>query len=510
MLFRKKLFATFCVLVFIISSCGEAETHTIANDTAAGEKASSDISDTAENTETEDARAMAKDGLPEDIDLGGATIRVLSRSGDADTRREFLAEESSGDVVADAVYQRNLRVMERLNCSIEVSEVGNDRHSGEDINNKIKKAVNAASDEWDITANHMGQSSTLIVGGYYKDLRQTTGIAWDMPWWNATYNSAVTIDNHTCAAAGELASTMISGTYGIFFNKKIAEDHIPDTDIYSVVLDGKWTLDRINEISDLIYTDINGNSEKDTDDLFGLIYASKSIQGDALWAGSKILYTSFDNDAGTYRWALENERTSAFADKIMKLIHNSIGTYMFSEGNDYNVNLPNKFKSDGALFTIYYLSFTDLMRDMENDFGIIPIPKLNEEQDSYATTVHNGFSVFGIPITCSSPDNASAFLESACCESYRLVTPAYYETALKVKYSRDNESSQMLDILIDGISFDFAYLFNSQIGSAGTFLRDYIGSEKSLQDVMSKIAANTDKVNASIDKVVEAYSQIGF
>ena len=68
----------------------------------------------------------------------------------------------------------------------------------------------------------------------------------------------------------------------------------------------------------------------------------------------------------------------------------------------------------------------------------------------------------------------------------------------------------MLDILIDGISFDFAYLFNSQIGSVGTFLRDYIGSEKSLQDVMSKIAANTDKVNASIDKVVEAYSQIGF
>ena len=102
----------------------------------------------------------------------------------------------------------------------------------------------------------------MIVGGYYTDLRRTNGISWDMPWWNDSYNSSVTIDNHTCAAAGELASTMISGTYGIFFNKKIAEDHIRDTDIYSVVLDGKWTLEKLNEISDSIYTDINGNSEK--------------------------------------------------------------------------------------------------------------------------------------------------------------------------------------------------------------------------------------------------------
>ena len=507
---RKIFIVAFCILALFISSCGETNTVGDMNETSAAANDDSYAGDTSEEAVTEDARAAAKDSLPEDIDLGNAVIRVLSRSGDADTRREFLAEESSGDVVADAVYQRNLRVMERLNCTIEVSEVGNDRHSGEDINNKIKKAVNAGSDEWDITANHMAQSSTLIVGGYYKDLRQTNGIGWDMPWWNDSYNSSVTIDGHACAAAGELASTMISGTYGIFFNKKIAEDHIPDIDIYSVVLDGVWTLERLNEISDSVYADINGNTEKDEDDLFGLIYASKSIQGDALWAGSKITYTSFDDNAGTYRWTLENGRTSDFADKIMKLIHNSAGTYMFPNGNDYNVNLPNKFKSDGALFTVYYLSFTDLMRDMESDYGIIPIPKLNEEQDTYATTVHNGFSVFGIPVTCSSPDNAAAFLESACCESYRLVTPAYYDTALKVKYSRDSESSQMMDLLINSISFDFAYLFNSQIGSAGTFLRDYIGNEKALPDVMSKIAANTDKVNASIDKVMDAYSQIGF
>ena len=510
MSFRKLLIVTSCVLVLVISSCGETNTGINISETTAGGNDDSYIADTSADAVTEDARSAAKDSLPENIDLGNAVIRVLSRSGDADTRREFIAEESSGDVVADAVYQRNLKVMERLNCTIEVSEVGNDRHSGEDINNKIKKAVKAGSDEWDITANHMAQSSTLIVGGYYTDLRQINGIGWDMPWWNDSYNSSVTIDSHTCAAAGELASTMISGTYGIFFNKKIADDHIPATDLYSVVLDGGWTLDRLNEISDSIYTDINGNTEKDEEDLFGLIYASQSIQGDALWAGSKITYTSFDDNTDTYRWALENERTSDFVDKIRKLIHNSIGTYIFPSGNDYNVNLPNKFKSDGALFTVYYLSFTDLMRDMESDYGIIPIPKLNEEQESYSTTVHNGFSVFGIPVTCSSPDNAAAFLESACCESYRLVTPAYYDTALKVKYSRDSESSQMMDLLISSISFDFAYLFNSQIGSAGTFLRDYIGNEKLLQDAMSKIAANTDKVNANIDKVMEAYSQIGF
>ncbi|MCR5262757.1 MAG: hypothetical protein K6D94_02710, partial [Clostridiales bacterium] len=163
MSFRKLLIVTSCVLVLVISSCGETNTGINISETTAGGNDDSYIADTSADAVTEDARSAAKDSLPENIDLGNAVIRVLSRSGDADTRREFIAEESSGDIVADAVYQRNLRVMERLNCTIEVSEVGNDRHSGEDINNKIKKAVKAGSDEWDITANHMAQSSTLIV-----------------------------------------------------------------------------------------------------------------------------------------------------------------------------------------------------------------------------------------------------------------------------------------------------------------------------------------------------------
>jgi hypothetical protein len=41
------------------------------------------------------------------------------------------------------------------------------------------------------------------------------------------------------------------------------------------------------------------------------------------------------------------------------------------------------------------------------------------------------------------------------------VLPAYYETALKGRYTHDSESVQMLEIIREGRIIDFAYIYSN-------------------------------------------------
>ena len=91
-------------------SCGKAvdDRHERTDDTT------NDTESTAASEPEETGRAAAKDSLPADLDLGGETIRIVSRNGDTDTAIEFYSDEATGDIVSDAVYNRNMKVSDRL------------------------------------------------------------------------------------------------------------------------------------------------------------------------------------------------------------------------------------------------------------------------------------------------------------------------------------------------------------------------------------------------------------
>ena len=105
----------------------------------------------------------------------------------------------------------------------------------------------------------------------------------------------------------------------------------------------------------------------------------------------------------------------------------------------------------------------DRMRDMKSDFGIIPWPKFDESDEKYYTNVDAGCNLIGVPVSVSDPDRVSVILEALCAEGGKSVMPQYYEVALQTKYSRDDESVQMLDIIRDGRVFDIGYFYNNNI-----------------------------------------------
>lgn len=133
---------------------------------------------------------------------------------------------------------------------------------------------------------------------------------------------------------------------------------------------------------------------------------------------------------------------------------------------------------DGGLFS------ATGYRSMDDDFGILPFPKYDADDDYHTT--YNAVADLGlIPITVSDTERTGAITEALCAYGSMYVVPAFYETALKTKSARDDESEEMMDIIKNGLVYDVGYLSgNSSLGGRGP---------------MSKSNANVSSWYASVE-----------
>lgn len=377
---------------------------------------SADVQTSAlEETTDGDPRKNAKDDLPE-LDYNGETIRVLSRGGDYDTNIEFNVDEESGDVVSDAVYNRNAMVEERLNLKIENIVTDTTRHSSN--SGTIRQSVLAGSDDYDVIADALHSTMPLV------------------------------LENMFC--------------------------------------------------------DLNGDTKTDQDDFYGLyVRNQQTLASDAFLGGARISAVETDGDG--YKLSVINERTVEYAEKLKSLVYDSEATCRGEYNDD---TIMHKMNNGTTVFLPWMLGAINDLREMKDNFGIIPIPKLNEEQPTYSSYTHNGSSVFTIPVTCKSPDRSAAFLEAMCAESYRSVVPAYYETAIKVKYSRDEPTAQMLDLIIDNIYLDVAYLYSSYLGEYVDIYRIMFLNAENCENIVSRITAKESAMNVKLGEIVEKYKEL--
>jgi hypothetical protein len=131
------------------------------------------------------------------------------------------------------------------------------------------------------------------------------------------------------------------------------------------------------------------------------------------------------------------------------------------------------FMHDMSLFCTEVLSHARAFREMTADFGLLPHPKYYEHQEQYLTLMIDTVPAFGIPVTVQDIERTGIFMEAMTGVSAEILMPAYYDVSLHSKFTRDEESIEMLDIIRDGRVFDLAVLYNwsdyyGQIIATGT------------------------------------------
>ena len=486
-----KLTSAFIAPILLLSmliSCGQK------NDPAVEETGTDLIPNNTEPETTE-----ISDSLPP-LDFEGSTVTISCR-GDEDTILEITADEENGDLVNDAVFRRNMSVEERLNVKLNCIPADG-WASYDNTLKKYRASIQAGDSDYDLIAAWSSRVPLIATEGLFIDLNTVQYIDKAKPWWNQDMVNNLAVNDKMFFLTGDIAITEISTMYVFFYNKNLGEN-FGIGDIYQTVFDRQWTLDKLKEIVAPIYTDLNGDSKRDFDDLYGAALKNGSNTCDGLLAATDFYFYNRTSN-GSYELNTDYSKLISVGEKVYDLFFNNPGVFSPKEYSDDANALGRKFRSGSLMLYTEWLGTIqeEGLNDMDDDFGILPYPLMSEEQKEYLTYVQ-AVTVWCMPVTAKDTDMNGAVLEALAAENYRSVIPAYFETAMKVKYSRDNESAQILDIMRNTAHLDFGIMYNLSLGNPYYAFRDVIGAGKS--DFSSYLAKKEKEYQKQLDKLLQSF-----
>lgn len=409
--------------------------------------------------------------------------------------------EENGETLNDAVYRRNTVIEDRYNIVINAYYEGHDK-----IGNTIKNMVMSEDNTYSAYFPRGFELSTgLFASNSFYDLKTLPYIDLSQPWWDYNIVSGMSINGKLFALLGDITIIDKRATGAVLFNKKLAADYnIPD--LYEIVRNNNWTFDKLLTLITGVTTDLDGNSELDKNDLYGFVGQDSMTVAFYLGLGGN--YAQKDENDLPYP-VFGTEHTYAVFDKINKLVYDS-GEYMHVDW--YGV--PNAveavqlaFGENRALFCWNMLQCLDMLRAVETDFGVLPVPKYDANQENYAhmVSIHTtGFLT--VPKCADDPERTGIILEAIAAESKYTLIPAYYDVMLTQKYVRDDDSAEMLDIIFSSRVYDIGDIFG--FGGLGeTVLRLVSSNRKSPADLASLYAKRESAVTKDIEKFVTALTE---
>jgi hypothetical protein len=462
--------------------------------------ADSNVTGVQTSDETTVEETEIKPDLP-DITFDGAEFAILISSNDEAgvVKNDFEAVEMDGDVINDARFARNAYIEEKYKVDIKdyPTTAG---HNAAGLNS-IKKSVAAADFAYDAAMMAGYDTCALASIDHLLDLNSMNYIDLSKPWWDQKANADLTIAGKMYYTTGDISTADNDATYAIMFNKQLVEDYkLPD--YYSLVKSGAWTIDRFCESVVQVHSDLDGNGEFDTNDLYGALLWDDTVMGVINATGDKCCTVGSD---GQIQLTINTERVVNMIEKYFSVAFDNAVCHTYQRKNWDGIAAVNMFSNNQALFFLRLLLDVASLRSMEADFGILPYFKYDEAQPEYYNTVGSWHSVFMcVPKVQEDADRTGILLEALAAESMKVLTPAYYDIALKGKYTRDNESSDMLDIILTTRTYDLGWYY--QIGGYNelvmNLLRNFKNDFSSMYKKTEKSALKQlDKLNASFAEI---------
>ena len=158
------------------------------------------------------------------------------------------------------------------------------------------------------------------------------------------------------------------------------------------------------------------------------------------------------------------------------------------------------FYEGRALFSVTFPhSLSGLSANSVDDYGILPFPKYDESQENYTSLVNSYAMLMGIPATTTTPEFSAFMLEALSAEAHTTSLPAYLEISCKTKYTYDEDSANMLDLIFSNLYYDTALIYN--ISGVNTIINDVLKSKTN--NFASMYAAIEGSALANLEKLVE-------
>ncbi|MCL2773146.1 MAG: hypothetical protein FWD71_07325 [Oscillospiraceae bacterium] len=461
----------------------------------------------SDNTGTTENPAAKDDLAPQDF--GGKDFTILVNP-DPSFRHfyDVCVESMNGELVNDAAYNRNLAVEDRFNVQIKDNQV-------KDVAGTIKKSVSAGTVDFSAAWVIITDYGTLSKQNMFTDLYTIPNLNLQKIYWDQNVVRDFTLDNKLYGIMGDISTSVSVFTHLLGLNKVAAQDNgIDVASIYQSARDGTWTLDKFYSIIKGVYRDLDGDGTTNYADLYGFGVSPAICETTFTASGEKWVGKDANGNL------VLNQPTARITDvynKLMEILTDKYATYTTWESagkvkgpmrtTDYEYVYYDKFMNNTVLFDDIDMGIVMDYRQLVNsDFGIVPEPKFEESQPNYSVYAYPFYPMLTVPSTYSGDSDSLNFIgtimEGLGSSSYKILTPAFYDTAFQTKYTRDDDSIEMLDIILHSRIYDFMNVYN--FGGFDTAIWNQV--QKADLNIASLFEKYQPKAEADIQKLIDSYS----
>ncbi len=475
----------FCML-FAVTSCSKD------TETENPQKENTNFSE-GENVEGDifAERAAIDDELGE-YDFGGRPLRIVLHN----ETEVYISEEdrNKGDLIKDAKYARNTKVENRFNFVIEPVYVAGIN----EVSSWVQKNVLSGADEFDLLVNHVLTTGGMVTKNLFINWYDVPNVDFSKPWWAASTSNELTYDGKCILAISDFNYSSIACTYCMVFNKNLATSYDLG-DLYKIALSGNWTFDTFTNLVKDIWVDSDGDGEKSENDFYGMVQPTHSRMNQWLWA--------FDNpimikdQEGVPTISIKTDKINNIVAALYDYCYNMNGVgFQFPTETDM-------FLEKKTIFMIVPLGdlTSEGFRNFEDEYGVLPLPKWNENQPEYKTQSYGEHTVSAIPKTVKDIEFVGTCVEALSAESYKTVIPTLYEIALKTRYLRDSESKEVLDIVINSRLFDFGYVYDNWQGFGYTLQNMMTSGQSNFESYYAKVYPSA---RIHYKKIIKAFDKL--
>ncbi|MCI8387901.1 MAG: hypothetical protein HFE63_05480 [Clostridiales bacterium] len=472
------------------AACGDTSA-----DNPPPDDSSSDLSTTDEIVDDSPKLAIQK----EDNDGKEFTILLPTHA-----RYEYDVEQT-GDIVDDAIFNRNQAVEELLGIDFNFVVIDGHWDQRATFINTITNDILSDNGEYDLISGLLPALATSTQEGYYVEGRDLEYCNFDNPWWIQDMYDRFAIEDKLFEFVGDASLTVYKELGVVYFNKRIFDNYGLENP-YDLVRSGDWTLDKMIELGTATGNDGgDGVYDYKTDEM-GTV--AERIVLEKLSIGTDVSAYSKDNNGVITANDLTEKYISVY-EKLYNFVYSNDNVVSLNTHDSQTYDTGTYFGEGRFALMINFLKMTEMIRDMNDDFGIVPMPKYDKEQDKYLSSLGTSISVFLVPKTARDIPLTSKVMEALCYYSYMDVTPKYYEVALKEKYSRDDDIKEMLTIIRDGATLNIDFFHMQLFGEAYPRMMFTTGEQYTSPDnLVSTVAGKMSTIRQKLESAIEKYSEI--
>ncbi len=407
-------------------------------------------------------------------DFGGVQIKFLTNENSDYYKWEIAPQEMvEGDRINNACINRKELIQQEFGIELVQEYV----KTQDDVIDTLRESITSGLDEYQVGVSGLLYLAKLTDAELFLDLSHIDSndyLDFTKPYWDQSIMRDLTLLDSVYFATGDALITDDESTWAIFFNKDIAEDYNVTANygvdsLYELVQNGEWDIDTFHEI----VTSLSGDNED-----FGMAWGADTPD---VWSMISQCYDSYAFMVGCGQTLMQNDGTeitvtagkesnlNAF-DKVFNLLTESdfvaiAETTGKNAGSDtYYADMTSMFAAGKGLFMPNRIATVSdpILRDADIHYGLLPMPKLDETQEEYTTTVTVYWcSAFAIPVTNVEKLDATCYaLEALAYYGMEQLTPEYYDHTLKDKRFEDDESVEMLDLIFRNRTYDMGAVYN--------------------------------------------------